>query len=53
VTPDPLPNIDNPQNAANFWKRFNAREEEKRKPPKGSKPRLIVDNDKPDPSDKK
>jgi len=49
---EPLPIIDNPQNAANFWKRFNAREEEKRKPPKGSKPRLLIDNDKPDPSDK-
>ena len=27
-------------------------QKEKRKPPKRSKPRLIVDNDKPDPPDK-
>ena len=54
ATPEPFPIIDNPeQHAANFWKRFNAKEEEKRKPPKGSKPRLLIDNDKPDPSDKK
>ena len=45
--------IDDPEVLSRFCKRFNAKEQEKQKPPKRSKPRLVVDNDKPDPPDKK
>jgi hypothetical protein len=45
--PEPLPIIDKPdQFAADFFDRLKARESEKRKPPKRSKPKLMVDNGK-------
>ena len=51
---EPLPMVNEPdQFAEGFFKRLKLKEGAKQKPPKGSKPRLIVDNDKPGPSDKK
>jgi hypothetical protein len=53
-TPEPLPIIDKPANfAADFWERFNTKQKEKLKPRHRSKPKLIVDNDKPGPRDEK
>lgn len=51
-TPEPLPMIDDPKYLGGFLKRFIAKEQEKRTPPKRSTPYLIVDNDKRDPPDK-
>ena len=53
VKREPMPMIDDPEFLAGFVKRFKAREQEKQKPPKRSKPRIVVDNDKPGPADKK
>ena len=58
---EPLPIPDEPAQiyedpdkfAKEYWKRLKAKEREKRKPPKRSKPRLIHDNDKPEQPDKK
>jgi hypothetical protein len=52
-TPEPLPLIDDPEYLAGFVKRLQVREKEKQKPPKRSKPRLLINNDKPNPPDKK
>ncbi len=52
--PEPLPIIDKPdQFAADFFKRLKAKENAKRKPPKRSKPRLVIDNGQPEPPRKK
>ena len=62
VTPEPLPIVNQPdQFAADFFARLKektkATQKDKPKakptPTKPSKPRLVVDNDKPDPPDKK
>ena len=53
VKREPMPMIDDPEFLAGFVKQFKAREQEKQKPPKRSKPRIVVDNDKPGPADKK
>ncbi len=50
VKPEPLPIIEKPdQYAADFFQRLKAKEKAKQKPPKRSKPRLFLDNDKYDP----
>ena len=51
--PEPMPMIDDPEFLAGFVEQFKAREQEKQKQPKRSKPRIVVDNDKPGPADKK
>lgn len=61
VTPEPLPIVHQPDKfAADFFARLKEKtkatqkDNPKAKPtPKRSKPRLVVDNDKPDPADKK
>ena len=50
ATPEPLPFINKPDGyAADLFERLKA----KQKPPKRPKPRIVVNNDKPKPSDKK
>jgi hypothetical protein len=52
--PEPLPIIDNPDDfAKGFYQRLQAKENAKQKPPKGSKPRLLLNNEKSDPPGKK
>jgi hypothetical protein len=52
--PEPLPIIDNPEDfAKGFYQRLQAKEKAKQKPPKRSKPRLLLNNEKSDPSGKK
>jgi len=62
VTPEPLPIVNQPdQFAAGYWERLKEKTKAAQKgnpkakttPTKRSKPRLVVDNDKPEPSDKK
>jgi hypothetical protein len=62
VTPEPLPFVNQPARfAAGFLERFKEKTKATQKdtpkakttPTKRSKPRLVVDNDKPKPSDKK
>jgi len=51
--PEPLPIIDKPdQFAADFFERLKAKEKAKTRPPKRSKPRLFLDNEKPEPPPK-
>jgi len=54
--PEPMPIIDDPDAfAAGFWTRFNSKEPPStpRPPPRGSKPRIVVDNTKPQPPRKR
>ena len=53
--PDDLAHIheDPDQFAAGFFKRRQVEARAKQKPPRRSKPRIVVDNDKPSPPDKK
>ena len=52
--PEPLPILHDPDKfAVGFYKRKEAEARAKLRPPKGSKPRMFIDNDKSDPSDKK
>jgi hypothetical protein len=45
---EPVPLIEEPDDyAADFWKRQAAKNEAKKRPPLGKKPRLIVDNSDP------
>jgi hypothetical protein len=49
ATPEPVPSIEQPDvyDAAGFWKRQAARDEAKKRPPRGKKPRLVIDNEEP------
>lgn len=51
---EPMPQLDDTDAfAAGFWQRLKDKEDAKIKmPPRGSKPRLVVDNDDPVPPDK-
>ncbi len=49
-TPEPMPMVDADKFAEGYFKRLKAKEEVKR--PR-SKPRIVVDNDKPSPTNKK
>lgn len=51
---EPMPSLDDTETfAASFWQRLKEREAAKKEPPpRGSKPRLVVDNDKPGPPEK-
>jgi len=51
---EPMPQLDDTEAfAAGFWQRLKDKEDTKNKmPPRGSKPRLVVDNDDPMPPEK-
>ena len=51
---EPMPSLDDTEAfAAGFWQRLKEKEDAKTKtPPRGSKPRLVVDNDDPVPPEK-
>jgi hypothetical protein len=51
---EPMPPLDDTEAfAAGFWQRLKDRQERKKEtPPRGSKPRLVVDNDNPVPPKK-
>jgi len=53
IKPEPLPIIGKPdQFASQFFERLKAKEKAKQKPPRRTKPRLFLDNEKPKPADK-
>lgn len=53
VKPEPLPIIGKPDEyAKDFFQRLKAKEKAKQKPPKRSKPKLVLDNEMPKPADK-
>ncbi len=51
---EPLPTLDDTEAfAAGFWQRLKGKEAAKKeRPPRGSKPRLVVDNDEPVPPER-